>query len=163
MSSAILRLPSKAALLLSVILGLSTKLWLSTVVQSEPSLCLKVTLETGNFTISRISENVGWFMPDCTFPKINIWYAINTQTLDMDCVCETSGNAKNLHIVVKFWPSKVLTTTYCVICNSEDGSCLCLKVLSWDEKARSQWMTSARSARWARNSNQETIEKRCGV
>lgn len=68
--------------------------------QREPSLCLKVTLETGNFTISRISENVGWFMLDCTFPKIDIWCAINTQTLDMNCSCKTSGNAKSLHIVL---------------------------------------------------------------
>ena len=66
----------------------------------SPSLCLKVTLETGNFTVSRISENVVWFMPDCTFPKIDIWCAINTQTLDMNCSCKTSGNAKSLHIVL---------------------------------------------------------------
>ena len=93
----------------------------------SPSLCLKVTLETGNFTVSRISENVGCFMPDYTFPKINIWYAINTQTLDVDCRCKTLGKAKNLHIVVKLWPLKAPTTTYCVICDSEDGFCLCQK------------------------------------
>lgn len=52
---------------------------------------------------------------------------MNTKALDMDCSCKTSGNVKNLHIAVKFWLLKVLTTTYCVICDSEDGSCLCLK------------------------------------
>lgn len=131
-------------LALSVILGLSTKLWLSTVVQSKHFLCLKVTLEAGNFTVSCISENVGWLMPDYTFPKINIWCVVNTQTLDVGYSCKTPRNVKKLHIVVKFWPLKATTTTYCAIRNSEDGSCLCLKVprasargrlLPWVEKS----------------------------
>ena len=66
-------------------------------------------------------------MPDYTFLKINIWYAINTQALDVDYQCKTFGKTKNLHIVSEFWPLKVLTTTYCVICMSSFESCLCLK------------------------------------